>query len=313
MKGQTIRVAVGVILNARDEVLVTLRHADSHQGNLWEFPGGKFEPGESAREALQRELQEELGIVVRRCHPLRKIHHHYVDKSVLLDVWLVEEFSGHPRSLEGQAMEWRDRSQLHGPDFPAANAGIISTLALPTEIPITPVCSDCEDLEAYLSHLGTLGLQRALLNQPQLDCDTYALWYKHCWRWGERHGVALYVTEHPAQSNFQGCAGYHAEGAGLRRFDSRPVPAGLSFSATCHNLDELQQAERLQADFVYLSPVCYTNKYGSDKELGWSSFQALADQVSVPVYGLGGLGRSDLKQARQRGAFGIAGISAYLP
>ena len=63
----SLKVAVGIIKNADGEILISYRHKHLHQGDLWEFPGGKFEVGESAEQALARELYEELNITVERC------------------------------------------------------------------------------------------------------------------------------------------------------------------------------------------------------------------------------------------------------
>jgi len=127
-KTPTVHVAVGVLLNNNREVLIALRPAQSHQGGLWEFPGGKVEEGESVEHALNREFEEELGISVQACAPLTQIRHEYADKSVLLDVWRIEEFSGIPKGREGQAIEWRALSKLRAADFPKANERIILAL-----------------------------------------------------------------------------------------------------------------------------------------------------------------------------------------
>ena len=79
-----VHVAVGVIINNNNELLIALRPNDSHQGGLWEFPGGKVEPGERVQQALTRELHEELDICVSACEPLIEIIHHYTDKSLSL-------------------------------------------------------------------------------------------------------------------------------------------------------------------------------------------------------------------------------------
>jgi 8-oxo-dGTP diphosphatase len=71
-----------------------------------------------------------LGICVHNCTPLIQINHNYRDKSVLLDVWIVQSFSGVPRGREGQPIEWRPQSALRAEDFPEANAAIIRTLQL---------------------------------------------------------------------------------------------------------------------------------------------------------------------------------------
>lgn len=119
-----VHVVAGVIL--RDaRVLVTRRHRDAHQGGLWEFPGGKRESGEAVEQTLRRELREELGIEVARCAPLLEVNHDYGDKQVLLDVWLVEDFSGEARGREGQPLRWCDASDLRSLSFPAANTDIV--------------------------------------------------------------------------------------------------------------------------------------------------------------------------------------------
>lgn len=123
-----VHVAVGVILNAQRDVLITRRAADAHQGNLWEFPGGKVESGETVGQALERELQEELGIVVLRSVPLLSIPHQYSDKSVLLDVHVVSRFSGDPQPLEGQPMRWVAANALSDYAFPVANLPIVPAL-----------------------------------------------------------------------------------------------------------------------------------------------------------------------------------------
>ena len=131
-KYSTVHVAVGVLLNGNREVLIALRSARSHQGGLWEFPGGKVEEGESVERALNREFEEELGISVQACTPLIQIRHEYSDKSVMLDVWRIEKYSGIPKGREGQAIEWRALSKLRAADFPKANERIISALNRPS-------------------------------------------------------------------------------------------------------------------------------------------------------------------------------------
>ena len=119
-----VHVAVGVIVNTSGQILITRRAADSHQGGLWEFPGGKVEPGELLATALDRELREELGVEPGRTSPLLKVRHDYGDKQVLLDVHVVWEFGGEPDGLEGQPLAWVEPRALKNYDFPAANLPI---------------------------------------------------------------------------------------------------------------------------------------------------------------------------------------------
>ena len=120
-----VHVAVAVIQNTEGQILITRRADDAHQGGLWEFPGGKVEVGEQVADALDRELQEELGIRVDRATPMLEVRHDYSDKSVCLDVWLVNRFSGEATGLEGQPLCWCSPQDLHNYAFPAANTPIV--------------------------------------------------------------------------------------------------------------------------------------------------------------------------------------------
>lgn len=127
-----IHVAVGVILR-NDTCYITQRSADVHQGGKWEFPGGKIESGESVFSALQRELQEEVGIAITGSNPLQEISHDYGDKAVTLHVHTVADFTGEPFGKEGQHGQWVKLSALVELDFPAANQVIIAALQPPKD------------------------------------------------------------------------------------------------------------------------------------------------------------------------------------
>ena len=123
-----LQVVVGIVAGADGTVLITRRSDDVHQGGLWEFPGGKVEHGESAIEALGRELHEELGIMLRAAEPLLQVDHTYPDRRVLLDVWRVTDFRGEPHGREGQPLVWVSPDEMEHFAFPAADAQIVAAL-----------------------------------------------------------------------------------------------------------------------------------------------------------------------------------------
>ncbi len=123
-----VHVAVGVVIDTSDRILVAQRPQHLHQGGLWEFPGGKVEAGELVTDALKRELREELAIEVIDAEPLIEIEHDYGDREVLLDVWRVTAFRGEPHGREGQSWRWVARGDLESLEFPAANIAIIEAL-----------------------------------------------------------------------------------------------------------------------------------------------------------------------------------------
>jgi 8-oxo-dGTP diphosphatase len=125
---EPLHVAVGVVQDSLGRVLVARRSAQQHQGGLWEFPGGKVEKDESVRDALSRELYEELGIEVDAAYPFKLIDHRYTDRHVLLDVWRVTRFTGEPMPRESQPLAWRTIAELDQDEFPEANRQIIRAL-----------------------------------------------------------------------------------------------------------------------------------------------------------------------------------------
>ncbi|MGL5030256.1 MAG: 8-oxo-dGTP diphosphatase MutT [Aeromonas sp.] len=125
---QRVWVAVGVIENQQGEIFIAKRSADQHQGDRWEFPGGKVEVGEDLHSALDRELWEEIGIRVLDCLPFLELQYDYPDKQVLLDVWRVTAFDGEPFGKEGQACAWVPIAALHHYQFPDANGPIVAQL-----------------------------------------------------------------------------------------------------------------------------------------------------------------------------------------
>jgi len=123
-----IKVAVGIVFNSQGQILVAYRQAHQDQGNQWEFPGGKIEPGESVERALKRELQEEVGIHVLVHAPWIEFLHDYKEKSVLLHVHQVTEFAGEAQGLEGQSIQWCFPLQLKTLCYLPANEKIVEAL-----------------------------------------------------------------------------------------------------------------------------------------------------------------------------------------
>lgn len=104
---KSIPVVVGVIFNQKKEVLIAQRPPHKPFGGLWEFPGGKVEPGENLLQALQRELFEELGIEVQSYRYWGLLEHDYGMKQVTLYVYLVDRYIGNPYCKELQTdMQW---------------------------------------------------------------------------------------------------------------------------------------------------------------------------------------------------------------
>ena len=127
VQDNVVHVAVGVIVR-QQHILLALRSSKQHQGGKWEFPGGKVEAGETVTQALARELQEEVAITVTQSSPLMQLEYAYPEKTVLLDIWLVTEFSGEPHGREGQPLRWATVAELTEIPFPDANQPIVARI-----------------------------------------------------------------------------------------------------------------------------------------------------------------------------------------
>ncbi len=125
---KTVHVAVGILLNAANQILLAKRADHQHQGGLWEFPGGKVETEETVFDALVREFQEEVDMTIQQAEPMMSIHHDYGDKQVLLDVWLSRDFTGEAKGKENQEVCWVPLADLLQYNFPEANKVIVEAL-----------------------------------------------------------------------------------------------------------------------------------------------------------------------------------------
>ena len=128
MSPAVLRVVAAVLRDASGRVLIAQRPAGKHMAGYWEFPGGKIAPGESSEQALARELAEELGVSLRRCHPLLQLRHDYTDRVVELDVFVVDDYGGEPSGLEAQALKWVAAAELGGQALLPADRPIIEAL-----------------------------------------------------------------------------------------------------------------------------------------------------------------------------------------
>jgi len=123
-----VHVAAAVILDNRGNIFLSKRLSGVHQGGLWEFPGGKVEQGESVEQALERELYEELDIKISSTQPFISIPFDYPDKSILLDVFTVNQFDGVPFGKEGQETTWVELAAITHLEFPEANQPIVAKI-----------------------------------------------------------------------------------------------------------------------------------------------------------------------------------------
>ena len=123
-----IIVVLAAVIARGDTVLVTRRLRGTHLGGLWEFPGGKCDPGETHEACLARELMEELGVASTIGAEILRTEHAYPERTVRLH-FRECEISGEPQALIGQEMRWIRRGDLGTLEFPPADRELIERLA----------------------------------------------------------------------------------------------------------------------------------------------------------------------------------------
>lgn len=307
-----LHVAVGVIRDPGNRVLIARRPAHVHQGGLWEFPGGKLEAGESVEAALARELDEELDIRVRCSLPLLRVRHDYPEFPVALEVREVTAWEGEPCARHHQAFRWVETERLGDYAFPAANRPIVSAARLPNAYAILdPVTFEAADLARRFDHLVRRGVTLLQLRAKTLGEEDYRHAATLVMERAQKTSVRVLLNTAPELARELGAHGVHLTAARLMTLTTRPLGAAHWVAASCHDAAELHQAQRLGLDFVVLAPVLRTATHPPAAPLGWERFGELCREVSLPVYALGGLSLEDVALAREKGGRGIAAIRAF--
>ncbi len=305
-RSECLHVAVGV-LRHRGQVLVSRRRAGDEFAGLWEFPGGKLEPGETPVQALRRELAEELGIEVGRVMPLLRLPHGYPQHTVVLHVFDILDYQGQAQGLEGQVVCWLDQHKLLQLPFMPANGAILKAVMLPKVYGIT--CAShlgVRESLVYLEKAISNGLRLLQVREPAMDNQQLYSFFASCRKICWRSGVKVLLHGHPGQALRWHADGVHLSSAQLFALSGRPLPQNVWVAASCHGRRELEQAAKLHVDFVVLSPLKKTRSHPQAHPLGWKRFTTLCNQATLPVYALGGMQRSDVITASESGAQGVA-------
>lgn len=303
-----IHVACGVLVNAQGEVLLAQRPEGKIAAGWWEFPGGKIEQGESALQALTRELHEELGVTVRQAAPLIRFRHEYSNRTIVLDTWRVTAFDGEPQGCEGQALRWLPVDQFAkvAPLLPTV-VPIERALRTPLHYVFTPPQITPSALLPGLAQLPPGAWLR--LRQPALDEAQYEVLARQLVPAARALDIKVFLDRDPAQVTALDAAGWHGTSASLMRLLQRPDT--LLAAVSVHDAAQLEQAVALGFDAAVLGPVLATPTHPDAATLGWPGFAAVRGTAALPVFAIGGLDALQLDAARAVNAQGIAGISAY--
>jgi 8-oxo-dGTP diphosphatase len=312
MPADIVEVAAAVIERPDGTFLMASRPEGKAYAGWWEFPGGKVEPGETSRQALDRELHEELGIHVSEAWPWLNRTFVYPHAHVMLRFFRVTAWEGTPHPHEGQALAWTHAWQPEVEPILPANGPVLKGLRLPLEYAISNLSALGE--KAFLQRLEQRldqGLGMVQLREKDLSRDEFARLGREVAARCRERGALLALNGDAALAEGLG-VGLHLPSGQLMALNQRPALEWVG--ASCHNPEELAQAAKLGLDWVVLSPILATRSHPDTPPLGW---QALADWVRdypLPVFALGGMGVDAMATARSLGAHGVALRSgAWLP
>lgn len=305
-----VEVAAAVLLREHagvPEFLLAQRPPDKVYAGYWEFPGGKVEAGETMRDALVRELQEELGITVERAWPWLCREFTYPHAKVRLKFFRVATWRGEIAPLEHSAFSWQQFGAAASvePILPA-NGPILRALALPPTYAISH--AEVNGIEAELERLESAlanGLRLIQVRDKTLPSDERRRLAEGILERVRPYASArVLINDDEALARAVGAHGIQLSSNKLAQIDERP-PFEL-VGASCHTAQELARAAALNLDFAVLSPLLPTPTHPESPGIGWEAFARIVERSPLPVFALGGMQPEMLETAWKNGAHGIA-------
>ncbi len=300
-----VEVAAAVLQRADGSFLLAQRPVDKIWAGYWEFPGGKVESGETPYHALVRELREELGVQVETAYPWLTRVFEYPHATVRLHFFRITTWHGEPHPHEGQQFSWQHSHDVVVSPLLPANAPILRALSLPTLYAISNAHELGEDvfmqrLQAVLQN----GLRLVQLREKNYSRDALRALALRMLPLLHEYDARLLINADVELAQEIGADGVQLSGAQLKLLTARPDVEWCG--ASCHDVQELHRAEELGFDLALLSPVLPTLSHPGEPVLGWEMFAECVAGSTIPVYALGGLQQTDMQEAWQQGAHGIA-------
>ena len=303
-----VNVAVAVVQRADGRVLLAERPLGKVSGGYWEFPGGKFDAGERAEQALARELHEEVGVELDCAHPWLIYDHAYPDKTVRLHFFRVTGWHGTPHGREGQRVSWEDPSAIGvGPLLPANDKVLEALNPAPLYALTHATKYGVAGFMPRLERALVRGVRLIQVREPAMAPEQFAQFARRAVALAHRYGAQALIYGDESLARKVGGDGVHIPCHQLMHLSSRPRMR--LFAASCHNAEHLAHAAALGADFAVLSPVLPTPTHPGVSGMGWTRFASMTRDCPLPVYALGGMKPELLDTARGHAAHGIALLS----
>jgi len=275
----------------------------------YEFPGGKIEKLETPEECLIRECHEELDIKIKKNIYHGEITHLYENLSVRLHIFEITEYSGEIKSKERQNLLYANpikSSHL----FLDSTIRILNRTKLRELFFVTP--ENFNDMFKKFKNFNNIN-SFIRLRSFGYSMPNYILAAQELSDFCFEKKIPLIIdkefSENLVNINFDGI---HFTSKNLNQIknNNRNIKKRkLTYSASCHNLNDVMIANKYNFDFIILSPVIFS-KYGKHI-LGWEDFKVIADGSNMPVFALGGIKINDLGLCKKFNGFGVSGISDF--
>lgn len=193
----------------------------------------------------------------------------------------------------------------------------------PQHYVITPsVVPSLKNYVQYLTKILEEGFQLIQFRSKPVNRDAYLSLLETTLQITQSYAAKVLVNmdlDNDLLTRFPEIAGVHLNSSILRELKDtflmkkmiNRIAKNYWLAASCHNAEELKQAEMINVNFVTLSPVLPTLSHPEAPAMGWKLFKNLCQTIHLPVYALGGMNKTDLQQAKAHGGYGIAGIRTY--
>ncbi|AIL32263.1 Nudix family hydrolase [Basilea psittacipulmonis] len=313
MQKPHLNVAVGIIYSKdQSKVLMAQRPKGKSWEDWWEFPGGKIEAGETVSKALARELKEELNIDVTQSYPWLVMNFEYPTHTVELHFEQVLAWQGEIKGLENQLFQWIDPHQHNLTQILPASEPILRCLQLPRQYAITDIQS-FDQLDNQLKKLESLfqqGIGMVQFREPKWKDSKQQLEqaFSKVQAFCHQHQKLLLVNSCHPKSWWQQADGVQLRACDAIFLEERPLNKDYWVGVSAHHLADLLYAQKIEADFAVLGHILDTPSHAHEPALGWEALHTFSQEVSLPIYAIGGMSFKLLETALSHGAYGIAGI-----
>ena len=304
-KAVHVHVSVAVLINADHQVLLGQRPAPKAWEGWWEFPGGKIEKGETSVDALYREIYEEIGVKIIQFKKWVTRKYSYGGNDITLHFFKVHKWEGEVTSKENQKLVWTYLQNPNVSPILPANLFVQKAFDLPKYYAITNL-SETSKIIFFnqLKNKISNGLKMIQVREKNISFDEFKIFSKEVIKICKPKGVKVIINSDVNLAYEIKADGVHLTSKDLVSMKTKPK--NLIVSASCHNPEEIDIAEKLNINFIVLSIVKHTLSHPDVKPMGWAKFKKIANKVNTPIYALGGLGVKDNQVALENGAIGIA-------